>query len=62
MPGNAFSITQNLPSLSPVLRMLGGRSQDFGPVRYTLVCCSYRGTGHHEDYPRIVSSKIQQLL
>ncbi|KAH9216260.1 Alpha/Beta hydrolase protein [Leptodontidium sp. 2 PMI_412] len=41
--GNASSIPPRLPFLSPVLRMLGDRSLRDVPVRYTIVCCSYRG-------------------
>ncbi|KAK0124070.1 hypothetical protein ONS95_009056 [Cadophora gregata] len=40
--GNASSIPPRLPFLSPVLRMLRDRCQA-GAVRYTMVCCSYRG-------------------
>ncbi|CZR55065.1 uncharacterized protein PAC_04951 [Phialocephala subalpina] len=39
--GNASSIPPRLPFLSPVLRMLRDRATL--PVRYTMVCCSYRG-------------------
>ncbi|KAL2060032.1 hypothetical protein VTL71DRAFT_9854 [Oculimacula yallundae] len=41
--GNASSIPPRLPFLSPVLRMLGYRSTDSAPIRYAMVCCSYRG-------------------
>lgn len=47
--GNASSIPPRLPFISPILRMLRDRSLSLpdisihGPVRYTLVCCSYRG-------------------
>ena len=40
--GNASSIPPRLPFLSPVLKMLKDRCHDF-PIRYTMVCCSYRG-------------------
>ncbi|KAH7389109.1 Alpha/Beta hydrolase protein [Cadophora sp. MPI-SDFR-AT-0126] len=41
--GNASSIPPRLPFLSPVLRMLRDRRVLDIPVRYTMVCCSYRG-------------------
>lgn len=40
--GNASSLPPRLPFLSPVLRILRDTPSDF-PVRYTIVCCSYRG-------------------
>ena len=40
--GNASSLPSRLPFLSPVLRILQDTPSDF-PVRYTIVCCSYRG-------------------
>ncbi|CZT00496.1 related to alpha/beta superfamily hydrolase [Rhynchosporium agropyri] len=40
--GNASSIPPRLPFLSPILHMLGQRSSH-PLVRYTMVCCSYRG-------------------
>lgn len=39
--GNASSIPPRLPFLSPVLRLLKERSEI--PIKYALVCCSYRG-------------------
>ena len=41
--GNASSIPPRLPFLSPVLRMLRDSHQETGLVRFTMVCCSYRG-------------------
>ncbi|PVH77356.1 alpha/beta-hydrolase [Cadophora sp. DSE1049] len=40
--GNASSIPPRLPFLSPVLRLLENRCHEV-PVRYTMVCCNYRG-------------------
>lgn len=40
MVGNASSIPPRLPFLSPVLRSL---REDTCNVKYTMVCCSYRG-------------------
>ncbi|KAH7319027.1 alpha/beta superfamily hydrolase-like protein [Rhexocercosporidium sp. MPI-PUGE-AT-0058] len=48
---NASSIPPRLPFLSPVLRMLGDRSIYGVPVRYTMVCCSYRGYWTSEGRP-----------
>jgi fermentation-respiration switch protein FrsA (DUF1100 family) len=39
--GNASSLPPRLPSLSPILRML--RDMPDRNVKYTIVCCSYRG-------------------
>jgi fermentation-respiration switch protein FrsA (DUF1100 family) len=42
--GNASSLPPRLPLLSPVLRILRARANASGlSVRYTVVCCSYRG-------------------
>src|SRR4051794_33675624 len=42
VPGNASSLPPRLPFLSPVLRMLSQNRLDY-PVKYIMVCCSYRG-------------------
>lgn len=44
LTGNASSLPPRLPFLSPILRMLQGRSLESNPyVQYIMVCCSYRG-------------------
>lgn len=41
--GNTSSIPPRLPFLSPMLRILRDSPSDARPVRYVMVCCSYRG-------------------
>ena len=41
--GNASSLPPRLPFLSPVMRILRDQSPKQFPLRYKMVCCSYRG-------------------
>ncbi|KAJ5037198.1 uncharacterized protein L3040_007378 [Drepanopeziza brunnea f. sp. 'multigermtubi'] len=50
LQGNTSSLPPRLPFLSPILLSLLGRSRDL-VVRYTMVCCSYRGFWNSKGRP-----------